>query len=385
MTVRRHGKRDGGWAILAGTMALHVRGTVLPDGVERDVLVTDAGRFDLEGASDAPTLLDGAFLIPGLVDAHCHLGLFSPAGEGASDDERARASAEMELGTGVLALREPGGPNHASTGLGPGVGLPRTFAAGRMLASPGGYVPGLGREVRAEDLPGACIEELGAGGGTWAKVIGDWVDADGVFRPNFPPEALAAAAVAVHAAGGRITAHVTLAATAEMVIDAGFDCIEHGDGITDALVARLADARIDWVPTLAIGVSVMPFVRALGATEAEMRRLTGSIEDLPRAVRLGSEAGVRILAGTDSGMLPHGRIAMEIASLAAAGLPTGAALAAGSWSGRAFLGLPGIEHGAPADLVAYARDPREDLSVLSEPLLIVLDGRVVGGTVAPRA
>jgi imidazolonepropionase-like amidohydrolase len=290
----------------------------------------------------------------------------------------------MELATGVLALREPGGPNHASTGLGP-PGLPRTFASGRMLASPGGYVRGIGREVRAEELPAACVEELLAGGGTWSKVIADWIDADGAFTPNFPPEALAAAAAAVHAVGGRITAHVTLPATTEMVIEAGFDCIEHGDGITDAAVAKLAAAGMDWVPTLAIGVSVMPFVRSLGATEGEVRRLTGSIEDLPRAVRLGSEAGVRILAGTDSGMLPHGQIALEITSLAAAGLSTEAALAAGSWTGRAFLGLPGIEHGAPADLVAYAGDPRDDLAILAEPLLIVLDGTVVGGTLAHRA
>ncbi len=366
-------------------MTLHVRGTVLPGGVERDVVVTDDGRFDLMGETDAPTVLDDCFLIPGLVDAHCHLGLFSPAGDDAPDDERARASAQMELATGVLALREPGGPNHASTGLGP-PGLPRTFASGRMLASPGGYVRGLGREVRADELPVACVEELRAGGRTWSKVIADWVDTDGVFTPNFPFDALAAAADAVHAAGGRITAHVTLPASTEMVIDAGFDCIEHGDGITDALVERLARAGMDWVPTLAIGVNVMPFVRSLGATEAEVDRLTGSIEDLPRAVRLGAEAGVRILAGTDSGMLPHGQIALEISSLAAAGLPTEDALAAGSWTGRAFLGLPGIEHGAPADLVAFARDPREDLRVLSEPLLIVLDGAIVGGiaATAPR-
>jgi imidazolonepropionase-like amidohydrolase len=33
--------------------------------------------------------------------------------------------------------------------------------------------------------------------------------------------------------------------------------------------------------------------------------------------------------------------------------------------------------GAPADLVVYDRDPREDLTVLREPRRIVLRGRVV--------
>ena len=58
-------------------------------------------------------------------------------------------------------------------------------------------------------------------------------------------------------------------------------------------------------------------------------------------------------------------------------IPAAAALGAGSWDARSFLGLPGIEEGAPADLVGFARDPREDLSVLSEPALVVLDGLVV--------
>jgi imidazolonepropionase-like amidohydrolase len=39
--------------------------------------------------------------------------------------------------------------------------------------------------------------------------------------------------------------------------------------------------------------------------------------------------------------------------------------------------LPGIEPGAPADLVGYRTDPREDLSALASPQLLVLDGRVM--------
>jgi imidazolonepropionase-like amidohydrolase len=53
------------------------------------------------------------------------------------------------------------------------------------------------------------------------------------------------------------------------------------------------------------------------------------------------------------------------------------ALAAGSWRARAWLGLGGIEEGAPADLVVYDADPRADLQVLRAPSRIVLRGRVV--------
>ena len=87
-------------------------------------------------------------------------------------------------------------------------------------------------------------------------------------------------------------------------------------------------------------------------------------------------AGVLVLAGTDVA-LPHGLIREEVVRLATAGLPARAAVGGASWDARRFLGLPGIEEGAPADLVAFARNPMEDLGALAEPSLIVLDGRTV--------
>jgi imidazolonepropionase-like amidohydrolase len=63
------------------------------------------------------------------------------------------------------------------------------------------------------------------------------------------------------------------------------------------------------------------------------------------------------IAGTDSvggADAPHGQVAQEIRWLAWAGVPAGAALGGGSWTARRWLGLPGLEEGAPADVVAYA-------------------------------
>src|SRR5436305_159671 len=97
----------------------------------------------------------------------------------------------------------------------------------------------------------------------------------------------------------------------------------------------------------------------------------------PPAATSAAEAGVRLLAGTDSGVVPHGAIRGEIGRLIEAGVPPSTAVGAGSWDARAFLGFPGIEAGAPADVVAFHRDPREGPGVLAEPALIVLDGRVV--------
>ena len=358
-------------------MRLHVRGTVLPGGEERALFVTDDRRLTFRDDEDARTMLDGGFLIPGLADAHCHLGLYSPAGDDATDGERARASARAELEAGVLALREPGAPNRASTGLGPGDGLPRTLTAGRMLAPPGSYVPGFAREVEAGELVEAILEELLAGGGTWAKLIGDWFMPHRRLTPNFPVEAVAEAAQAVHRAGGRIAVHTCLPETIDIAIEAGVDTIEHGLAPSASQAERMAAGGIAWTPTMVAMRHVPEVVAGAGLPAEEIAVAVELVRATPAAVRTAHDAGVRVLAGTDAGMVPHGMVSSEISLLHASGIPAAAALGAGSWDARSFLGLPGIEEGAPADLVGFARDPREDLSVLSEPALVVLDGLVV--------
>jgi imidazolonepropionase-like amidohydrolase len=67
----------------------------------------------------------------------------------------------------------------------------------------------------------------------------------------------------------------------------------------------------------------------------------------------------------------------EIRWLARAGLPAEAALGAGSWTARRWLGLTGLEQGTPTDVGAYPADPRRDLAVLDHPARIVLRGRIV--------
>ncbi|WP_228984852.1 amidohydrolase family protein, partial [Streptomyces sp. DH12] len=108
---------------------------------------------------------------------------------------------------------------------------------------------------------------------------------------------------------------------------------------------------------------------------AHMRRLHERRYD---TVRSAYDAGIPVFVGTDAGgTLPHGLAAEEVAELAKAGLPPVEALAAGTWKAREWLGRPGLEEGAPADLVVYDADPRADLRVLTDPRRVVLDGRVV--------
>ena len=128
--------------------------------------------------------------------------------------------------------------------------------------------------------------------------------------------------------------------------------------------------NIDTFPAIAEQAAKFP------AYAAHMLALHRTARD---RVRAAYEAGVPILVGTDAGgSIGHGLVVEEIRALHEAGLPAGAALAAGSWGARDWLGLPGLVEGAPADLVVYAADPRTDLGTLAAPVRIVLRGRVVG-------
>jgi imidazolonepropionase-like amidohydrolase len=214
------------------------------------------------------------------------------------------------------------------------------------------------------------MEEL-AGGGGWVKVVGDWRFESG-RAPSFQPDELADMTAKVHGAGGRVAIHAIQAETIEMAIAAECDSIEHGTFSTEDMVRAMADRGIALTPT--IGATDLPLVGS--ASDEERERQARSMTSVREVTRIAWEAGVTILAGTDVA-LAHGAVWREIVLLAQSGIPVDDALAAGSWRARAFLGLPGIEEGAPADLVAFDRDPREDLSALAEPSLVVLDGNVV--------
>jgi imidazolonepropionase-like amidohydrolase len=214
------------------------------------------------------------------------------------------------------------------------------------------------------------------------KLVGDWIDRDrGDLAPEWPEDAVKAAIVAAHEEGARVTAHTFGTDALPALIDAGIDCIEHGTGLTEELIGRMAATGTAVVPTL-VNVAHFPEFAAEGEQKfpsyaSTMRRLHATAGAV---VRAAFDAGVPVFAGTDAGGgIEHGLIADEIRALADAGLPAEAALAAGSWAARDWLGLPCIEDGVPADLVVYDADPRADLSALARPRLTILRGRVVGG------
>jgi imidazolonepropionase-like amidohydrolase len=357
--------------------SLHLSGVVLPAGEHRDLWVRD-GRITFDPVPGAETVSRGGFLLPGLVDAHCHVGL-GRDGEHLPDVESLRAQALTERAAGVLALRDCGSPVDTRV-LDEHADLPRIIRAGRHLAAPRRYIPGLAIELEPVDLVAEVVVQARRGDG-WVKLVGDWIDRGvGDLAPEWPPEVLSAAIAAAHAEGARVTAHTFGTDALPGLIAAGIDCIEHGTGLTEELIGVMAQRGTAVVPTL-VNVANFPGFAAAGEKRfpsyaSTMRRLHANSGAVVRAAH---EAGVPVFAGTDAGGgIDHGVIADEVRALHAAGLPAEAALAAASWAAREWLGLPGIAEGAPADLVVYENDPRTDLDTLQRPQRTVLRGAVVG-------
>ena len=284
-------------------------------------------------------------------------------------------AATAHLDAGVLLIREPGSPEHGSRGLND-ASLPRVITSGRFLAPPGHGVPGLELEVPADRLPEAAEAEFRTGGG-WVKVIGDtFVPGPGITQ-TYPLDALRATAQRIHALDGRLAIHAMSAGAIADAIGSGFDSIEHGTFMEESQLPHLAAQGIAWTPTRSIDTLVRSMVREMNWPTEAIADLDRGFEAQPAMVAAAVDAGVTILAGTDAGAVPQGTIAAEVSLLKEAGIPANVAIGAASWTARSFLGLPGIQEGAPADLVAYREDPRADVNVLREPAVRMLGGNLI--------
>ncbi len=116
--------------------ALHVRGVLLPDGEQRDLYVVD-GRLTFRPVPGAETIAGDGFVLPGLVDAHCHIGLGTEGGLG---QEQFRHQALTESRAGALLVRDAGSPVDTRV-LDGDPEAPRIIRAGRHVARPKRYVP----------------------------------------------------------------------------------------------------------------------------------------------------------------------------------------------------------------------------------------------------
>ncbi|UPW14986.1 amidohydrolase family protein [Gordonia amicalis] len=356
-----------------------------PDGTARhyrgtDPLTGEPIEFWVSGetishtpVADAETAVDDGWILPGLVDAHNHVGIAPGLGV---DIEQARGYAYADARAGTLLIREVGSPLDTHP-LDDDPACPRFIRSGKHIARPKRYLRDYGVDLDDPDELAAEVARQAEAGDGWVKIVGDWIDREvGDLAPLWTRDQIDAAVAVAHEHGARITAHVFGTDALVDLIGAGVDCIEHGTGLTADLIDQLVERSIALVPTM-IQVENFPGI-ADGAERfptyaAHMRQLHA---DAPKVFESAREAGVAIFAGTDAGgFVEHGRIVDEIEALSKVGLGNAGAIAAASVQPRRWLGADLLGDGDRADFVVYGENPCEDLGVLRHPVAVVSSGR----------
>ncbi len=347
--------------------------------------------------------LPGQTLIPGLIEGHGHLFLH-PYNETPWDDQvlheplalrtiRAAKAAETTLRAGFTTERDLGteGAGYADVGLKKAIdsGLtpgPRLLVATRAIVAQGaygpkGFEPGVTVPQGAEEASGVegvvrVVRNQIAAGADVVKLYADYHYRPGEpSLPTFSQAEMDAATAAAHDAGRTVAVHAVTAEGMRRAINAGVDTIEHGDEGTAEVFKAMAAKRIAYCPTLAASAAIARYRGWNGAEPAP-----AAVTESRAALRLALAAGVPICAGGDVGVFAHGENALEMESMAAAGMsPAAVLIAATSGNARAFhlTDRGAVRAGLLADLVAVEGDPTRDLAALTRIKLVIKGGAVV--------
>ncbi|MFG1945738.1 amidohydrolase family protein [Nonomuraea sp. NPDC048826] len=370
------------------------------------IVSTQAWRADLASAGSHDRVLDysAATVMPGLIEAHGHMGLIGDALQLSAAEIAAHifGNVTTALDEGFTTVRDAGGIDGGvaacvTTGLIKG---PRILPSGPFMSQTGGHgdtwnkwhgggnpsVPGLVRTAIVADGPDAvrkAARDVFRRGATQIKVcVSGGVSSGGNLDVcEFTVAELAALVEEAQTKKTYVHAHAHTAASIRHGLAAGIRHFEHGSMLDEETAALMREQGAFLVPTLLV-------LKRLIAVETSPARRS-MLEDLAASVnvsvRRAVSADVPVGSGSDLlGTDQRGR-AEEIVLKADLIGPMAAIVSATSTNAR-IIGLEGhvgsVVPGARADLLVIDGDPVEDPAVLmdrSRILAVLRDGAVVAG------
>ena len=350
--------------------------------------------------------LSKSTVLPGFIDLHTHVLLNGDITAEDYDKQLLKESipyrailaarnARIALDHGFTAIRdlETEGAMYAdvdvknaiNNGEVPG---PRMQVATRALTPTGMYGPfGYSWEITipqgvqyADGVDGVrkAVREQISYGADWIKYYSDrryHFDSDGVLHSmvNFTDEEAKAIVDEAHRLGHKVAAHAIGSDGIAAALSAGVDTIEHGDGLTDALMDEMVKRGTVWIPTVLVGAYVAP---GRGGNWEKM-------VDLEKvAFGKAHKRGVKIALGTDVGGSDWRDVnqAREFQYYADYGMTPMEAIQSGTSRAAEVLGwsdkLGTVEPGKWADLVAVSGDPIKDIGELQRVKFVMKSGIV---------
>jgi imidazolonepropionase-like amidohydrolase len=371
------------------------------------------------GPGDRVVDVAGRTVMPGMVSSHFHatynelgsktapFGLEEPP---ALQAVRAAHHLELLLRSGFTGAVSAGAPfaidasmkTAIAEGLFPG---PRLVAGSRDVSTTGhagdksfpwywdvGARGAINRSDGPDEFRRAVREEIKQG----AEIIKMFVTGGhGTVAPSERTEMsraeLSAGIEAAHERGALVRGHIANRAAVHMALDAGIDVIDHGDGLDEAAIERMAELGTFLVPSQLFPArfSEMMGGGGLGFTAGMAADIEQALNILPAV----NAAGVRLLCGDDYGAvsLPHGRYADELEFyVKEAGIEPLDVIRWATRNGADLMGrgheLGSVKEGYLADLLVVDGDPLRDIGVLQDQarlLAIMKGGTLIKDELAP--
>ncbi|HZB31517.1 MAG TPA: amidohydrolase family protein [Streptosporangiaceae bacterium] len=395
------------------------RGSVLVEEDKIAAVGTDVGAAG-SAPGDGPRLVDlsGLTLLPGLIDAHVHIGY--------SSEMRAMLNMELSiaeraadifrtlretLDAGFTAVRDCGGIDHGvmravGRGLVPG---PRIWASASPLVQCGGHghlgspflppdatfhfrVRGLtavGRISDGCDEVRKAARECFRQGASFLKMVvtGGVVSiSDSLDDTQFTVEEIATAVAEARARHTYVTVHAHNTAGIHNAIEAGVECVEHGTGIDEKTAAMMAAQGVSLVPTLTVAQDLVENFDRHGLPPQIRDRVGDTMNGMSDGLLAAREAGVLVGSGSDLIGPVQNRRGLEIALKARLIGAMDAITSATSVNARIMRiedKIGSIDVGRFADLIAVDFDPLAEPELFEDPsrvVLVVKGGRIVKDT-----
>jgi imidazolonepropionase-like amidohydrolase len=356
---------------------------------------------EAQAPADATVDCAGRTIMPGLIDAHCHISY----GEGRTAEEvdvyggaewaavRAVWNAAKVLQSGVTSFCDPGSTwNVAVTcrdaianGMYPG---PRIFAAGRHIVADGGfadYFPSwLGMPASAEGVLCPTRDDMAREVRRQVKNRVDLVKISGDSQaqerlanagPCFTDEELDLIVGLAHRLGRKVAIHSRYAETVLAAARAGVDWLIHASFMRGEDIGFVRDRQIPICPTLTFTANIVEHGRDAGVDPNYIEIKRRELDALADIHRRTYEAGVPMMAGSEAGfsVTPYGEwhtreleLMIELLGMR----PMDAIVAATSTNAKAFgweRDTGSLVPGLQADLLVVDGDPLQDIGVLSDP------------------
>jgi imidazolonepropionase-like amidohydrolase len=394
-----------------------------------DAIVVEGNRIKSVGALPPEIALDdrrnvavidaaGQWIMPGLIDAHCHVSYGYPTikgegkGRGTTRPEfstlKAARSVQKVLRSGVTGLSVPGGTWFTDVGVRDAIKLglmdgPRMFVAGRMIVTYGCIEDD---EPSWEGTPDHSIGKLC---NTAAEMVTE-VRRQGKHGVNFIKMAdsrsgesqmlardeIAAVVAEAHRRNLRVGIHSRGAGSTRAAAEAGVDWIIHADLATDRDLDAVAKAGMPIIPTATFLAMVVELGQKVGAEQVQLdiNRMKRHFDLLCELMHKARKLGIKLLVGTDTGnntFMRYGEVhAKELEIFVKyGGYSPLEAIKAATHDNAYAIGLEDqvgeLAPGKLADLIVLDRDPLADITVLQggkHLTHVIKDGKLVD--LAPR-